>query len=407
MHELFRTKHSKHIQLDNGQIEATIQNGMNYLNKQNDKYEEYDGIWDLTEKDTFGIKIKKADHNLRIYKKGQNKKLKFGFDKNIYIEYGLPDIEESYNGNVCTFTNAWTNTDIQLTVTPEGIKNDILLKSEGHPADFSFPINTNGCSVQKEGNTIVFYKNGEIVGQIPSPFAEDANGNIGEVALDYDGVNVRFIPNPLWISSATYPIIIDPTTVLQPDNTTSQDGYINNFGANANAVLQELIIAARLTSTSISRTLIKFPISIPAGSIVSSSIMELTITTAFTIAHQHSLHRVTQNWDKLTLTWNNQPTFNSTPILTQNALSPAGTWESFDVTSEVQNIVNSSVVNYGWNLQVSPETPLQNGKGTTYASSRYTSDVTRRPKLTITYTIASNPTSVFGSINSLGRRLVK
>jgi len=62
---------------------------------------------------------------------------------------------------------------------------------------------------------------------------------------------------------------------------------------------------------------------------------------------QVDVHHITANWSETTLTWNNSPSYESTPIASANFPSSFG-WIVFDVTSDLQAIINGQKSNYGW-----------------------------------------------------------
>lgn len=68
------------------------------------------------------------------------------------------------------------------------------------------------------------------------------------------------------------------------------------------------------------------------------------------------LYRVTEDWDGSTVTWNNQPTYDSTPILTFDA-NIAGEI-LLDVTTYLQNYLNGTYENYGWLFKCVDETGM-------------------------------------------------
>jgi len=54
-----------------------------------------------------------------------------------------------------------------------------------------------------------------------------------------------------------------------------------------------------------------------------------------------NLYRVTSDWDEDTLTWNNQPTFESEPISSATVPSSTGKWITWDITSDIQSLIDN------------------------------------------------------------------
>jgi len=68
-----------------------------------------------------------------------------------------------------------------------------------------------------------------------------------------------------------------------------------------------------------------------------------------------TLHRTTGGWVENAVTWNTRPTVNGTP--TDVAIVPPApdVWMQWDVTADVQAMIDGTVANHGW--QLSDETP--------------------------------------------------
>jgi hypothetical protein len=64
-----------------------------------------------------------------------------------------------------------------------------------------------------------------------------------------------------------------------------------------------------------------------------------------------TLYQITSEWNENTVTWNTRPTTN--PIATSTAMVPSspGVWMQWDVTKDVQDIINGNKTNYGWRLR--------------------------------------------------------
>jgi len=62
------------------------------------------------------------------------------------------------------------------------------------------------------------------------------------------------------------------------------------------------------------------------------------------------LFRNMGDWNELTVTWGNQPDTAAQPTSSCAVPATTGTWMEFDVTEEVQAMVQGSISNYGWHL---------------------------------------------------------
>jgi hypothetical protein len=107
-----------------------------------------------------------------------------------------------------------------------------------------------------------------------------------------------------------------------------------------------------------------------------------------------AVRRVTSNWDKATLKWGNQPSYNPT-ILDSNQIDTVGGgtdgkpyiefegWLSYDITDLYKAWV-SGEPNNGVRFSVENPTCIY-GDEIGYLTSDYTTDITKRPKLVINY----------------------
>ncbi|MCI0472148.1 MAG: DNRLRE domain-containing protein [Ignavibacteria bacterium] len=141
------------------------------------------------------------------------------------------------------------------------------------------------------------------------------------------------------------------------------------------------------------RTVIRFDLSsIPQNAVVEKAVLSVY---AFENGRQlgtagapnntaKSIYLLTEPWQDNTVTWKNQPAFDST-ALAQNTNTKVKTWEEFDVTSAVRGMVQSKVENFGFMIKFPAETDFL---GAVIYSSEC-SITEYRPKLMITYTVDS------------------
>ena len=65
----------------------------------------------------------------------------------------------------------------------------------------------------------------------------------------------------------------------------------------------------------------------------------------------NKIYRVTSDWDEVTASWNNQPSYASTTTSTSSVPSYTGIWMEFDVLNDVLNFINGTYLNYGWRIK--------------------------------------------------------
>ncbi|UCF13321.1 MAG: DNRLRE domain-containing protein [Thermoplasmatales archaeon] len=63
-----------------------------------------------------------------------------------------------------------------------------------------------------------------------------------------------------------------------------------------------------------------------------------------------NLYRITSDWDEMSVTWNTQPTYASQPTTFSTVPPFTGVWMEWDVTSDIQDFISGSEVDYGWKI---------------------------------------------------------
>src|SRR6185436_15114022 len=105
--------------------------------------------------------------------------------------------------------------------------------------------------------------------------------------------------------------------------------------------------------------------------------------TSLTRSNASFLQKVTSSWNENTITWNNQPATTTTNQVTLAQSTDPHQDYSLDVTTLVQNRVTTPATNFGFMLRLQTEL---NYAALVFASSD-NADITRRPKLSLTYNI--------------------
>lgn len=379
-----RTKYAKHYDLGGGKRQAVItQHPQHFFNN---GWQDINTNWLL--ESGFGQKVQQAEHHLRLYNDGKER-LRFGFGNGVYVDYELPGALNVFTGEASK-SGAWENTDLKYTVTPEGIKGEIILKDAGHPAEFSFPLRTVNCTPIVEGNALLFVSGVQVVGRIPAPYMVDAEGEIGPVALSYDGGKVTFTPDAEWLEGAAYPVTIDPTTTIQPDQTAGKDTALTTYSPDSNYGTNQYIYAGARSNLT-SRLLIQFDLSsIPTGASISSTDLSLYCNNVEAASGKSlSAHKITTAWDESTATWNNQPSYDGTAIDTIS-VADVSAWYAWDITSLASGWHGGTITNYGAIIKAVNEADTASYKR--FYSSDYTTDTSLRPKLVVEYTAPVNVT---------------
>jgi len=172
---------------------------------------------------------------------------------------------------------------------------------------------------------------------------------------------------------------------LQPDST-GKDCRITNLAPTTNYVNDPYWAAGfRPANNDIMRYLIQFDLSsIPSTDRITSAIFSVYMIGTNenrTETQTNEIHYITQDWSESTVTWNTQPTFNSSSTTTGSVVGNTSGWLNFTITDLVQSWLNGTLSNYGLIIKTSNEaTGCCN-----YGDSSDSSTTSQRPKLIITY----------------------
>lgn len=323
-----------------------------------------------------------------------------------YKLYGAAPINCSYVSNKFKYYEVFPEVDLEYIVTPEKLKENIIVKSLVENLNYTFTLKLDGVRLEQQVSGDIFFidiTTNEVLWKIEKPYASDANGlktynvnyTLGKQiynSVEYDSITVEIADNN-FLASAVYPIIIDPTTTIDYNATGNKDSEISSYTPDANEGSDASAIVGNPYTTSgrYRRALFYFDLSnasIPTNAIVSSAIMHLYAQNGMT--HDNKIiraYKLTSSWTEIGVTWNNQPTYDSSV----NIATTVGAYFNYydwDIAQFVQAWVNTPVSNYGVILIKDNEGEIESNKD---FSCKERTDTTQRPMLTITYTTNTAP----------------
>lgn len=195
------------------------------------------------------------------------------------------------------------------------------------------------------------------------------------------------------------------TIYTNPQNSSS--ALINNYYPNTALGFTDDLHAIAWTSSSVvftTRGLLRIDLSsIPANAVIQSATLSLYSNTTSSNQQLHSslsgsnagfLRRITQPWNANAVSWGNQPSVSTqNQVIIPQSTSSTQDYPNIDVSNLIQDIVSSGN-NYGFILRLQTESHY---RSLIFASNHH-SDTTKRPRLSITYTL---PFSILTSGNSV------
>ncbi|AXM88456.1 hypothetical protein B379_04170 [Anoxybacillus ayderensis G10] len=274
--------------------------------------------------------------------------------------------------NCVHYQDAWNDTDVCLEVTPNGVKETIILKSDRAPVSFSFEI---------DGPLEDDLTAGEL--RLQPAWLQDANGEKRDVSqtVRREG-DKTFVDLEADVTGLTYPIEIDPTVTIYTYESGGLDTYVDKYAPSAShGSSPHLYIGWNQISDRGYETFIKFPLpSNFLGAKVNSAILSV-------FYHARDGHypgqyiyvgtqRVTSNWNE-NITWNTKPSSDINGGSTYFDLGTYGQWVSIDIKAIAQSWADGAP-NYGVRIFANPPTAhyvllysKENGSGAPYLTLNY------------------------------------
>lgn len=345
----------------------------------------YDVSWSYLK----GNRFKSDKKKLPKTKYKDNKKV----DENLVGNQKTQFLEELSSEVV--YENIEPEIDLSYEAQPDKIKESIILNEIPENNEFKFNLKTNGLNaVLNKDKTISFFdkKNSKKeVMTVDSPYMTDSAEETAfstdiEVKLEENknGYLLTIIPDKKWLNdkSRILPIIIDPT--INTTNVTSliYDSTVRSAFPAENEYLSTFTRVGTGATNGTCRTYLKYTLpDLTAADMVIDAKMNLYLSSdSVTTERAIDLHKVTQDWDSSTITWNNKASYESKVTDYLNVSGNKNKKLSWDITSLVKDWYTTGN-NYGVVLKNMDETP--NNYLELYASETATSSY--RPNLTINY----------------------
>lgn len=445
-----REENVKHFRLSDGTIQAA-QYGMPVHFQKDGQWVDYDNTLtevDAEEEENRGKIIKNkdlvntlADYTVRLSKKTNGKKF-VRIDKDGYkLSWYYLDAKKSTaevteltdDGDMTTleklssrvvYEDVYKDIDFEYLVTPEGLKENIILKDIGAQSVFTAEYKANGLTPVLIDNKNIELRSpdGTAIYTISAPYMTDANGETStDVTLSISNIKnntftVMLTLNAEWLSAENrvFPVTVDPyleTSQKWTDNTVSHSAYIASSTPNAKygrggSSYEGSLYVGNTLGRGKTRALIKNPTLPTLG--VADTVVHAELAVYVYECYPElriDLHRVTSAWDQSTVCWNSNVQYDNKIIDYQNVqYMEADTpnkvrWQQFEITDLVRGWYSGEYANNGVLLRSDKETSSSQARAWMF-SSGYTTILEARPMLLIHYRNMSGYED-YGSYTSL------
>jgi RHS repeat-associated protein len=297
--------------------------------------------------------------------------------------------------STAVYKNIVKNVDLSVTVTPNKLKENLILSSPKGFANISYLIDAGNLIGKINDDNSVCFSNerGDVVFIIPTPLMLDSN-TIPEESLAIGlalektkaGYILTLTPDTKWLNdpARVYPVTIDPTVTTSRVTSNILDTYVHS-GDSAGDHKYSSYIKINKTESATCRGYIDFAnrpsINTTTNYIIGGDLITYLVSGTSTY-NPMTVYQPTAAWTTGGITWANKPS-NSAPITTKNA-APSGSYYkyTFPVDASVKSWYSTGVQN---GYMIKYETESINDYNYFYASDHPTISSSYYPCIIIEY----------------------
>ena len=353
---------------------------------------------------------KKSKENSMVKIKGDNQKISWGYKDTNKVKSTIVNNDEKLTGNdkfttlknltsEITYENIYDDVDVQYFTTTTGVKENIILKNKNARSDFYIQYKFNNLTAKSVDDKTVELLNskGDAVYKIEAPFMFDNDGNkstdltLSITEQKKNKLTLKVSADKKFLSDCSYPVTIDPQFTTSQNWQKSQCTYVDSskpstcFGyGSSDGYIGSVYVGS--FSSGIYRTYFKMN-SLPTlnkGDMVVQAHMNLHLeNNDFNRNMNIGAYSPNGSWTQDTLTWKNQPSYNSNVIDYETLTKDESeAWHSWDVTSCVKRWYNGEANN---GIMLKALTTDDENQCAAFYSSNYPTSSTPRPLFTIVY----------------------
>jgi RHS repeat-associated protein len=297
--------------------------------------------------------------------------------------------------STATYKDVVKNVDVDVVVTPDKLKENLIIKSPKGFTSISYLINAGNLSgAIHDDNSVTFSDgNGNVIFTIPTPYMFD-----GKIMPD-DSINIKLAlskttegylltitPDSKWMNDPerVYPVTLDPTVTTSRVTSNILDTYVHS-GDSAGDHKYSSYIRINKTDGATCRGYIDFAnrptIDTNTNDIIGGDLIGY-LNTGTNTYHSMTIYQPTSAWTTAAITWANKPG-NSAAIATVNGQT-GGTYikYTFPVDASVKTWYSTGV-NNGYMIKYTDESI--NDYNVFYASDHSTISSSYYPCMVIEY----------------------
>jgi len=299
------------------------------------------------------------------------------------------------------YDNVFENTSLTYTLYSYSISEDIIFDCVPSFDQVTYNIKTQNLAAVQEGNEVIFFstiEEGKEIFRFKAPYMYDS-----AFALTYDitvayeatdgGYHLTYVFDREWLLSEerVYPVTLDPTVRSWQHYNNIEDTHINTWYPNTNYVYSPWLFIGQINGWSDIWIKITTMPSIPAGSTIADSRLEMVHCIGTTTWGSLNIWELTSYWNSFTLTYNNQ--WNCSWNYLYGGIGSYWTGSAYaysiDVTSTVRKWYNGTMANWGFALAYQYSV---NDYNALYSSDHGSITSSYLPAISVTYSTPTPPT---------------
>lgn len=242
--------------------------------------------------------------------------------------------------------------DIAYAVTPAGVKESIIINSPVSQLSIAMYMEFAGLTplLREDGSIDLCDETGQAVLQIPRPNLLDQSDEYDYsvrtelTAVSDHGWLLRYTPDPAYLKTAQYPVILDPWLQTSSVRSDIRDASVFINYPNTNYQNETILYIGQGSTRGVARIFLKFnnlP-TLTASQRVHYAELQL-YKRAVTTNVCMTAHRVLGSWDSSTITWANKPDYDTTVAEYSNQTSAGDKY--LDITTIAQDWLHDGVNN--------------------------------------------------------------
>lgn len=266
------------------------------------------------------------------------------------------------------YENIISNTDLEYIINGNGLKENIIIKKSSDEYTYSFEISADNLTLLLQSDNSIIasdIETGECIFTIPAMFMFDSVGEYSDelaVSLEQTDKNTYILVVDAikdWINSEdrVFPVTIDPQITTKQLKSNIFATYVESGHPTKNHDGEQLMMVGK-DSSGIGKTRGYIQFTLPTlgkGDMVVDATLYLaqylvSYYASTTPDAQINAYKVTGSWKEGTITWNKQPSVDST-ILDYDYIKKSekgkSVQKSWNITKAVKEWYEGTSTNYG------------------------------------------------------------